>query len=116
MEFVKAKVWQATTTGSVLVFVGLAFFTVYREGFETVLFYQAMAGFAKYMELYVGLGFVAGIVSLLVIFYVMRKLGKRLPLRALFGLTMGVGSTMLTSVSSCSIDDATPIDEITSAL
>ena len=36
MEFVKAKVWQATTTGSVLVFVGLAFFTVYREGFETV--------------------------------------------------------------------------------
>ena len=92
MEFVKAKVWQATTTGSVMVFVGLAFFTVYREGFETVLFYQAMAGFAKYMEVYVGLGFVAGIVSLLVIFYVMRKLGKRLPLRALFGLTMGVGA------------------------
>ena len=56
------------------------------------MFYQAMAGFAKYMELYVGLGFVAGIVSLLVIFYVMRKLGKRLPLRALFGLTMGVGA------------------------
>ena len=92
MEFVKAKVWQATTTGSVMVFVGLAFFTVYREGFETVLFYQAMAGFAKYMEVYVALGFVAGMVSLLVIFYVMRKLGKRLPLRALFGLTMGVGA------------------------
>ena len=92
MEFVKAKVWQATTTGSVMVFVGLAFFTVYREGFETVLFYQAMAGFAKYMEGYVALGFVTGILSLLVIFYVMRKLGKRLPLRALFGLTMGVGA------------------------
>ena len=92
MEFVKAKVWQATTTGSVMVFVGLAFFTVYREGFETVLFYQAMAGFAKYMEMYVALGFVTGILSLLVIFYVMRKLGKRLPLRALFGLTMGVGA------------------------
>jgi high-affinity iron transporter len=92
MEFVKAKVWQATTTGSVMVFVGLAFFTVYREGFETVLFYQAMAGFAKYMEGYVALGFVAGILSLLLIFYVMRKLGKRLPLRALFGLTMGVGA------------------------
>ena len=92
MEFVKAKVWQATTTGSVMVFVGLAFFTVYREGFETVLFYQAMAGFAKYMEIYVALGFVTGILSLLLIFYVMRKLGKRLPLRALFGLTMGVGA------------------------
>lgn len=92
MEFVKAKVWQATTTGSVMVFVMLSFFTVYREGFETVLFYQAMSGFAKYMEIYVGLGFVIGLISLLGLYYVMRKLGKRLPLRALFGLTMGVGA------------------------
>ncbi|EGP93756.1 FTR1 family iron permease [Nitrosarchaeum koreense] len=92
MEFVKAKVWQATTTGSVMVFVMLSFFTVYREGFETVLFYQAMSGFAKYMEIYVGLGFIIGLISLLGLYYVMRKLGKRLPLRALFGLTMGVGA------------------------
>ncbi|MDH5463364.1 MAG: FTR1 family iron permease [Nitrosopumilus sp.] len=92
MEFVKAKVWQATTTGSVMIFVMLSFFTVYREGFETVLFYQAMSGFAKYMEGYVGLGFIFGIVSLLGIYYLMKKLGKRLPLRALFGLTMGVGA------------------------
>jgi high-affinity iron transporter len=92
MEFVKAKVWQATTTGSVMVFVMLSFFTVYREGFETVLFYQAMSGFAKYMEIYVGLGFVVGMISLLGLYYVMRKLGRKLPLRALFGLTMGVGA------------------------
>lgn len=94
MEFVKAKVWQATTTGSVMVFVMLSFFTVYREGFETVLFYQAMSGFAKYMEAYVGLGFVAGLGVLVLLYYVMRKLGKKLPLRALFGLTMGVGAYM----------------------
>lgn len=92
MEFVKAKVWQATTTGSVMVFVMLAFFTVYREGFETVLFYQAMAGFAKYMESYVGLGFVIGMATLFAIYYIMRKIGKKLPLRVLFGLTMGVGA------------------------
>ena len=92
MEFVKAKVWQATTTGSVMVFVMLSFFTVYREGFETVLFYQAMLGFAKYMEAYVGAGFVVGMGSLLLLYFVMRKLGKRLPLRVLFGLTMGVGA------------------------
>ena len=92
MEFVKAKVWQATTTGSVMVFVMLSFFTVYREGFETVLFYQAMFGFAKYMEMYVGLGFVLGLASLFAIYYVMRLLGKRLPLRVLFGLTMGIGA------------------------
>lgn len=92
MEFVKAKVWQATTTGGVMVFVMLSFFTVYREGFETVLFYQAMFGFAKYMEMYVALGFVLGLISLFGIYYGMRKLGKRLPLRALFGLTMGIGA------------------------
>ena len=92
MEFVKAKVWQATATGNVMVFVMLSFFTVYREGFETVLFYQAMSGFAKYMEIYVGLGFVVGIISLLGLYFVMRKLGRKLPLRVLFGLTMGVGA------------------------
>ena len=92
MEFVKAKVFQASTTGGVMVFVLLSFFTVYREGFETVLFYQAMFGFAKYMELWVGLGFILGIVSLLAIYYGFRKLGKRLPLRVLFGLTMGIGA------------------------
>ena len=50
IEFVKAKVWKATTTGSVMVFVMLSFFTVYREGFETVLFYQAILSFSRYME------------------------------------------------------------------
>ena len=51
-----------------------------------------MSGFAKYMESYVGLGFAAGIGSLLLVYFVMRKLGRKLPLRALFGLTMGVGA------------------------
>ena len=92
MEFVKAKVWQATTTGSVMVFVMLSFFTVYREGFETVLFYQAMFSFAKYLEIYVGLGFILGLGVLFLIYFVMRRLGKMLPLRALFGLTMGIGA------------------------
>ena len=51
-----------------------------------------MSGFARHMEAYVGLGFVVGMATLFVIYFVMRKLGKRLPLRALFGLTMGVGA------------------------
>jgi high-affinity iron transporter len=94
IEFVKAKVWKATATGSVMVFVMLSFFTVYREGFETVLFYQAMLSFAKYMEWYVAAGLVAGLAVILAVAFVVRKFGKKLPLRVLFGLTMGIGAYM----------------------
>ena len=94
IEFVKAKVWQATTTGSVMVFAMLSFFTVYREGFETVLFYQAMFSFAENMESFVLLGLVIGLAVIISIVFVIRKLGKKLPLRVLFGLTMGIGAYM----------------------
>lgn len=94
IEFVKAKVWQATTTGSVMVFSMLSFFTVYREGFETVLFYQAMLSFAKNMETFVFLGLALGLAVILSVVFIIRKLGKKLPLRVLFGLTMGIGAYM----------------------
>ncbi len=94
IEFVKAKVWKATTTGSVMVFVMLSFFTVYREGFETVLFYQAMLSFAKYMEWYVAAGLIVGLAVIVAVAFVVRKLGRKLPLRVLFGLTMGIGAYM----------------------
>jgi high-affinity iron transporter len=94
IEFVKAKVWKATTTGSIMVFVMLSFFTVYREGFETVLFYQAMLSFAKYMEWYVVAGLVLGLAVIVATAIVVRKLGKKLPLKVLFALTMGIGAYM----------------------
>ena len=94
IEFVKAKVWQATTTGSVMVFAMLSFFTVYREGFETVLFYQAMFSFAKNMETFVFLGLVLGLAVIISVVFVIRRLGKKLPLRVLFGLTMAIGAYM----------------------
>jgi high-affinity iron transporter len=94
IEFVKAKVWKATTTGSVIVFVALAFFTVYREGFETVLFYQAMLSFARYMELYVVAGMIIGLAVIIGVAILINRLGRRLPLRVLFALTMGIGAYM----------------------
>lgn len=94
IEFVKAKVWQATTTGSVMVFAMLSFFTVYREGFETVLFYQAMLSFARNMESFVLLGLALGLAVIISVVFIIRKLGKKLPLRVLFGLTMGIGAYM----------------------
>jgi high-affinity iron transporter len=72
----------------------LSFFTVYREGFETVLFYQALLSFAKYMEWYVVAGLISGFAMILGMAYIMRKVGKKLPLRLLFGVTMEVGAYM----------------------
>jgi high-affinity iron transporter len=77
-----------------MVFVMLSFFTVYREGFETVLFYQAMLSFAKYMEWYVAAGLVSGLAVITGVTFLVRKLGKKLPLRVLFALTMGIGAYM----------------------
>jgi high-affinity iron transporter len=94
IEFVKSKVWQATTTGSVMVFVMLSFFTIFREGFETVLFYQSMFSYAKYMESYVIAGLILGLGIVIFVAFIIKRLGKRLPLRVLFGLTMGIGAYM----------------------
>ena len=62
-----------------IVFVALAFFTVYREGFETVLFYQAMLSFAKYMELYVIAGLILGLAVIVGVAILINRLGRRLP-------------------------------------
>src|SRR3954463_6335817 len=50
MEFMRARVASAMAAGSALAFAGLGFTAVFREGFETVLFYQALALFADGLE------------------------------------------------------------------
>jgi len=77
-----------------MVFVMLSFFTIFREGFETVLFYQSMFSYAKYMESYVIAGLVIGLGIVIFVAFIIKRLGKRLPLRVLFGLTMGIGAYM----------------------
>jgi high-affinity iron transporter len=81
MEFMRARVAAAIATGSTIAFAGLGFTAVYREGFETVLFYQALNFFADGLQLWVVLGAVAAIVALAAIGYAILKLGRRLPLK-----------------------------------
>src|SRR5215217_480987 len=59
MEFMRARVASAMAAGTTAAFVGLGFTAVFREGFETVLFYQALALFAQGLILWVVLGAVA---------------------------------------------------------
>ena len=83
MEFMRARVSSAVAAGSGLAFAGLGFTAVYREGFETVLFYQALLLFAQGLTSWVVLGIGAAAVALAVVGYAILRAGRRLPLRAM---------------------------------
>lgn len=85
MEFVKAKVWSATSTGSAFALAAVGFTAVYREGFETVLFYQALLSFAEELEVWVALGALAGAVALGAVGFAIFRAGKRIPVKAFLG-------------------------------
>ena len=82
LEFMRARVAAAISAGSAVAFAGLGFTAVYREGFETVLFYQALAIFAEGLGIYVALGVVAAAAALGVVAYAVLKLGRRIPREA----------------------------------
>jgi high-affinity iron transporter len=88
--YLEEHLGRAVTRGSALAMAGLAFAAVYREGFETVLFYQALmfdAGAGAVLA-----GFVPGILVIAGIGYGIVKLGLRLPLKRVFAVT---GSVLL---------------------
>jgi high-affinity iron transporter len=97
MEFMRARTASAIAAGSTAAFVGLGFMAVYREGFETVLFYQALALFAKGLGLWVALGAVAAAAALGVVGYAIIGLGKKLPLKPM--LVTGASILLLLSVA-----------------
>ena len=87
-RFVKSKVEKALTRGSALALASVAFLAVYREGFETVLFYKALAvsgGPGSWAP--VLLGIVVGSVVLAGVYLAINRFGVRLPLKPLFGVT-----------------------------
>jgi high-affinity iron transporter len=92
-RFVREKIERAAASGSGMALASVAFLAVYREGFETVLFYKALyvtggAGGAAPVTL----GLVAGGVVLLVCYVGIEKFGIRIPLRPFFAVT---GATLL---------------------
>jgi high-affinity iron transporter len=97
MEFMRARVSTAIAAGTGLAFAGLGFTAVYREGFETVLFYQALVLFAQGLEVWVALGVVAAAAALAAVGYAVLKLGRRLPLKPM--LISGASVLLLLSVA-----------------
>jgi high-affinity iron transporter len=97
MEFMRARVAAAIAAGSAGAFAALGFTAVYREGFETVLFYQALLLFAQGLELWVILGAVAAAAALGAVAYAILRLGRTLPLKPM--LLTGASVLLLLSVA-----------------
>jgi high-affinity iron transporter len=102
MEFMRARVSSAIASGTALAFAGLGFTAVYREGFETALFYQALALFAEGLELWIVLGALTAAVALGVVGYAILKLGKRLPLKPM----LMTGAMLLLALSLAFVGNA----------
>ncbi|MDR0736730.1 MAG: FTR1 family iron permease [Zoogloeaceae bacterium] len=86
-EWIARQMDAALSKGSLLALSGAACLAVYREGAETVLFYQALALQSPGQEifLYTGLGVAA--LLLLAFFFLMRHAALRLPFKLFFGVT-----------------------------
>jgi high-affinity iron transporter len=88
--FVKQRLAVAVTGGSAFALASAAFLAVYREGFETVLFYKALfveGGALGDTFVPVTAGIAVGGVALTLVYVAINRWGVRVPLRAFFGLT-----------------------------
>ncbi|MEK8090693.1 cytochrome c/FTR1 family iron permease [Thermithiobacillus plumbiphilus] len=84
-RFLHEKIQKASGKGSVFALAGVTFIAVYREIFETVLFYQALwvqAGPSGHTPVLYGT--LAAFVALLGVVWAIFKLGLKLPLRPFF--------------------------------
>jgi high-affinity iron transporter len=89
-RYVQDQIDQALSGGRLFALGFAAFLAVFREGAETVLFYQALAASApgQGVALWSGLG--AAVLALVAIYVAMRVLSLRLPLGIFFAATAGL--------------------------
>jgi high-affinity iron transporter len=97
LEFLRARVWAAVSVGSTAALMLVGFTAVYREGFETALFYQALLSFGPGLGMWVAAGLGVGIVALAIVAWAIFRLGRRVPLKAF--LSTAVILLMATSVA-----------------
>ena len=91
--FVKGRMEDAVSAGSGFALASVAFLAVYREGFETILFYKALltsasgtgAGAAAVVA-----GMAAGAMALVIVYVAVNRFGVRLPLKPFFAVTSAV--------------------------
>ncbi len=97
MEFVRARLWSAVSMGSTTSLIAVGFTAVYREGFETALFYQSLLSFGDGMGRWVLVGVTGALAALTVVAYLVFKVGRKLPIRTF--MNTAVAMVMATSVA-----------------
>jgi high-affinity iron transporter len=88
--FVRSRLEGALGTGRSRSLVVLAFLVVFREGVETVLFYEALVGRAAADALAlsaVASGLALGVLALIAIAFALFRYGVRIPIRPFFAVT-----------------------------
>jgi high-affinity iron transporter len=86
--FVRGKMQSALTSGSGMALTAVAFLAVYREGFETILFYKALfasAGAAGTVSVLAGMA--VGAVGLIAVYLAINQLGLRVAMKPFFAIT-----------------------------
>lgn len=122
-SYITGKMQKAVTTGSAFTLSMVAFLSVYREGFETVLFYKALHLYAGDTTAGIVPGFIAGCAVLAVVYFLINQLGMRIPVKWFFVVTsvflyymafmfMGKGLHQLQMGGSLSITGAEFVPEI----
>lgn len=86
-QYITQKMQSAVSKGNVLTLSMVAFLSVYREGFETVLFYKALYTYAGNDTGGIVPGFLAGSACLAVVYYLITKAGLRIPVKWFFAVT-----------------------------
>jgi len=85
MAYIKGKVGDSLSTGSLTALWLAGFLAVYREGAETVLFYKALSANADATGgTTIAAGFAVGAALLVVVYFAMRYGAMRLPIRPFF--------------------------------
>jgi high-affinity iron transporter len=96
-HYIKGQVESSISKGSVFSLAFAAFLAVFREGAETILFYQALAANTDTYGNMIWLGLAIGVVVLAVIFLLFRVFSIRIPLKPFF-----LGTSVLMFIMSIS--------------
>ena len=91
-HYIAEKVSESLSSGSIRALWFTVFLAVYREGAETVLFYQALIFDAKtplgYSMLAAGFG--TGVIALVILFFLLKAGAIRIPIKPFFMITSAI--------------------------